>query len=57
MKQAINNVAQVLQGLQKEAGALTEAANAGKLTERGNHDQFSGAYAEIVRGVNAILDA
>jgi methyl-accepting chemotaxis protein len=57
MKQAINNVAQVLQGLQKELGRLSEAANAGKLAERGHHDQFLGAYADIVRGVNAILDA
>ena len=57
MKQAINNVAQVLQGLHKELARLTEASNAGKLSERGRHEQFSGAYAEIVRGVNAILDA
>ena len=57
MKQAINNVATVLQGLQKELGRLTEASNAGKLSERGKHDQFKGAYSEIVRGVNAILDA
>ncbi len=57
MKQAINNVAEVLQGLQRELARLTEAANAGKLIERGQHDQFRGAYAEIVRGVNAVLDA
>jgi methyl-accepting chemotaxis protein len=57
MKQAINNVAQVLQGLQKELGRLTEASTEGKLAERGKHDQFKGAYAEIVRGVNDILDA
>jgi len=57
MKQAINNVALVLQGLQKELLRLTEASNAGQLAERGKHDQFRGAYAEIVRGVNAILDA
>ena len=57
MKQAINNVAIVLQGLQKELARLTEAASAGKLSERGHHDQFQGAYAEIVRGVNSILDA
>ncbi len=57
MKQAINNVAEVLQGLQKELARLTDAANAGKLAERGQHDQFRGAYAEIVRGVNAVLDA
>jgi len=57
MKQAINNVAQVLQSLHKELARLTEASNAGKLTERGKHEQFNGAYAEIVRGVNGILDA
>jgi methyl-accepting chemotaxis protein len=57
MKQAINNVAGVLQGLQKELGRLTEASKAGQLSERGKHDQFQGAYAEIVRGVNGILDA
>ena len=57
MKQAINNVAQVLQGLHKELARLTEASHAGKLSERGKHEQFNGAYAEIVRGVNGILDA
>ncbi|MGC1460809.1 MAG: methyl-accepting chemotaxis protein [Terracidiphilus sp.] len=57
MKQAINNVAQVLQALQKELARLTEASIDGKLSERGKHDQFQGAYANIVRGVNDILDA
>jgi methyl-accepting chemotaxis protein len=57
MKQAINNVAAVLQALHKELARLTEASNAGKLAERGRHEQFSGAYAEIVRGVNDILNA
>jgi methyl-accepting chemotaxis protein len=57
MKLAVNNVAVVLQGLQKELGRLTEASKDGKLTERGHHDQFQGAYGSVVRGVNAILDA
>jgi len=57
MKVAVNSVAQVLQDLHRELARLTEASNAGKLAERGHHDQFRGAYAEIVRGVNAILDA
>ncbi len=57
MKQAINNVALVLQELQKELLRLSEAASAGQLSERGHHDQFRGAYAEIVRGVNGVLDA
>jgi methyl-accepting chemotaxis protein len=57
MKQAVNNVAVVLQGLQKELGRLTEASREGQLSERGKPDQFQGAYAGIVRGVNEMLDA
>jgi methyl-accepting chemotaxis protein len=57
MKQAVNNVGLVLQGLQLELARLSEAASAGQLAERGKHDRFHGAYAEIVRGVNDILDA
>ena len=57
MKQAVNNVAITLQGLQRELARLTDASNGGQLSERGRHDQFRGAYAEIVRGVNSILDA
>ncbi|MGA1997342.1 MAG: methyl-accepting chemotaxis protein [Bryobacteraceae bacterium] len=57
MKQAVNNVGAVVQDLQKELMRLTNASKQGKLTERGNPDQFQGAYSDIVRGVNAILDA
>src|SRR5208282_4658165 len=41
----------------KELARLTDASNAGQLSERGKHDQFRGAYSDIVRGVNSILDA
>jgi methyl-accepting chemotaxis protein len=57
MKQAINNVALVLQGLQKELVRLTDASKEGQLSDRGKPEQFQGAYAEIVRGVNTMLDA
>jgi methyl-accepting chemotaxis protein len=57
MKLAVNHVGIVVQSLQKELARLTDAAKRGMLAERGNHDQFKGAYAEIVRGVNAVLDA
>ena len=57
MKQAINTVAQVLQGLQKELVRLTDASREGQLSDRGKPEQFQGAYAEIVRGVNTMLDA
>ena len=57
MKQAVNNVAVVLQNFQKMFVRLTEAAKEGQLSERGKADHFQGAYAEIVHGVNAMLDA
>src|ERR1017187_7886771 len=57
MKQAINNIAVVLQGLQKEMARLTDASREGQLSDRGKPEQFQGAYAEIVRGVNIMLDA
>jgi methyl-accepting chemotaxis protein len=57
MKLAVNNVAQVLQTLQKMLVRLTDAAKDGKLDERGHPDMVQGAYADIIRGVNSILDA
>jgi methyl-accepting chemotaxis protein len=57
MKQAVNNVATVLQSMQKELARLTEASRDGLLSERGKPDQFQGAYAGIVKGVNEMLDA
>jgi methyl-accepting chemotaxis protein len=47
----------VAQSLQRELLRRTGASKDGQLAERGKADQFKGAYAEIVRGVNAILDA
>ena len=57
MKLAVNSVATVLQGLQKELEGLTEASRQGQLSERGKPDHFQGAYAGIVKGVNEMLDA
>ena len=57
MKVAVNSVATVLQGLEKELARLTNASRDGQLSERGKTEQFKGAYAEIVGGVNTILDA
>jgi methyl-accepting chemotaxis protein len=57
MKLAVNNVGTVVQGLQKELMRLTDASRDGQLSERGKPEQFHGAYAEIVRGVNTMLDA
>ncbi len=57
MKQSVNNVGVVLQVLQKEMVRLTEASKDGQLSERGKPENFQGAYSDIVRGVNAMLDA
>jgi len=57
MKLAVNNVATTLQGLQKELQRLTIASREGQLSERGKPEQFQGAYAEVVDGVNQMLDA
>jgi len=57
MKLAVNNVATTLQGLQKELMRLTEASKEGLLSERGKPEQFKGAYADVIGGVNQMLDA
>ena len=50
-------VTEVLLNLQTELQRLTIASRDGQLTERGTPEQFKGAYAEIVGGVNQMLDA
>ncbi|MFZ2407832.1 MAG: methyl-accepting chemotaxis protein [Methylobacter sp.] len=50
-------VIEVQQGLQKELQRLTEASREGQLSERGKPEQFKGAYAEVIGGVNDMLDA
>ena len=57
MKLAVNNVASVLQRMQEELSRLVVASREGQLSERGKPDQFQGAYAGIVKGVNEMLDA
>jgi len=57
MKVAVNNVAQVIQGLQAEFQRLIQASHDGRLSERGEADKFEGAYADIITGTNEMLDA
>ena len=56
MKQAINNVAAVLQGLQKELGSLTAASHAGLLTERGNQQDHTVAIRALPRLADCARD-
>ena len=53
----MNNVALVLQSLQKELNRLNEASKEGQLSERGKAEAFQGAFGDIVRGVNVMLDS
>ncbi|MBL0891036.1 MAG: MCP four helix bundle domain-containing protein [Gemmatimonadaceae bacterium] len=46
-----------LEGLIADSTRLAAAATAGQLSTRGDADRFKGAFAELVRGFNATLDA
>ncbi len=55
-----DNVAAVkttVEAVAAELGRLTNASKEGQLSERGKPEQFQGTYAEIVTGVNVMLDA
>ncbi len=54
---AIQNTVVAVRGLIAEATMLTKAAVDGKLATRGEAEKFKGAYRDIVKGVNDILDA
>jgi len=57
MKLAANKVAEVLLLLEKMMTRLANATKEGRLTERGHPDLVPGAYSEIVRGTNTLLDS
>lgn len=57
MKQSINSIALMLQKFQAEMAKLIDYSNQGQLDKRGDLTNFQGAYAEILRGVNQMLDA
>ncbi|HYD55256.1 MAG TPA: methyl-accepting chemotaxis protein, partial [Gemmatimonadaceae bacterium] len=48
---------ETLRALVGDTGALIEAARAGELARRGDAARYDGAYAELVAGTNAMLDA
>ncbi|MBN2003895.1 MAG: HAMP domain-containing protein [Anaerolineae bacterium] len=53
----LNMCIDALNGLIAETNMLTQAAVEGRLDKRGDTTHFHGAYAVLVRGVNATLDA
>lgn len=52
----LNNAVAILNDLHNEMLRLTKALQEGRLSERGRTEQFQGAYAEIVLGVNRMLN-
>jgi methyl-accepting chemotaxis protein len=57
VKNNLNKCIRSLNGLTEEMGMLAEAAVEGKLDTRGDVSKFKGDYAELVQGVNSIVDA
>ncbi len=56
LSRAFLTVADVNARLEEELTRLAQHARDGNLTKRGRTDRFQGAYAEIVDGINAMLD-
>lgn len=50
-------VAEALGGLVRETKMLIDAAEMGNLSRRGDASGFHGAYAELVRGFNRVMEA
>jgi methyl-accepting chemotaxis protein len=53
---SFRGMSQAIQSLRTELGKLIEAAKNGDLSPRGDATQFKGAYAELLNGVNEMLD-
>ncbi len=56
LAQSVNRSAETLRKLDKEVSALIEAAQRGNLTVRANDEVFEGAYQDLVKGINTMLD-
>ncbi len=57
MVNAVNDVTDTLGSLTGEVTGLVDAVQAGELSRRGDVSRFHGAYAELVRNVNELIDA
>lgn len=57
LMKAFNLLTGVLRELRNELTRLTATAKDGKLQERANSDLFSGAFQDVVTGLNEMLDA
>ena len=57
MKQNVNGIALVLQRFQAELTKLIDYSHKGQLEKRGDAAAFEGCYADIIKGINQMLDA
>ncbi|WP_181391574.1 HAMP domain-containing methyl-accepting chemotaxis protein [Methanospirillum lacunae] len=54
---ALNQLTSAINGIVDEVGFLITEAEEGRLQKRGDTSQFSGAYQNIIVGINNMLDA
>ncbi|HMA61142.1 MAG TPA: methyl-accepting chemotaxis protein [bacterium] len=57
IKNNLNTAIDVMNGLLEETDKLIQATKNGQLDTRGNADQFTGGWSELVGGVNDLIDA
>ncbi len=53
----VNRATETLRRITSEAQLLIVATRNGELARRGSPESFSGAYAQLIRGINEMLDA
>ena len=52
----MNRASETLQDIVGEAQQLIETGRRGQLSKRGNPERFKGAYADLISGINSMLD-
>jgi methyl-accepting chemotaxis protein len=57
LSRSINSATSTLQGVTGEIATVIQSARHGDLSKRANATEFRGAYAELITGTNAMLDA
>ncbi len=57
IKQNFNLLIETMNGLVSQTGMLTASAQSGQLDTRGDADRFSGAWNELIVGINDTLDS
>lgn len=56
LSQNMNRASETLQNIVGEAQQLIETGRRGQLSKRGNPERFNGAYADLISGMNSMLD-